>query len=166
MRLEERLELLLRLLCRRAVAHAEHHHDDHAHEHEHSHEHAHHGEDVHGFFYTDEEMAARAAAEPHEHHHDLDKNHTPKEVPISMWLPLAVLAVLSLGAGWWLEQEERFQKWLYPIQLSTEQRPMYEQPRHYMLFGMSLMTLQVIAEIQKMGGGRWDTSSLLARLER
>lgn len=50
----------------------------------------------------------------HEHHHALDETHTPKEVPISMWLPLAVLSVLSVVGGIALERNEVFEKWLYP----------------------------------------------------
>jgi recombination protein RecA len=32
--------------------------------------------------------------------------------------------------------------------------------------GKTTVALHVLAEVQKMGGNRWDTSSLLARLER
>jgi NADH-quinone oxidoreductase subunit L len=81
--------------------HAEHaHHDDHAHD------------DAHSFFYTDEEMKAREV--PEEHHHELDRNHQPHEVPASMWLPLVVLAALSLVGGWALGHDEVFRNWLYP----------------------------------------------------
>ena len=74
-------------------------------------EHHDHGEDKHSFFYTDEEMAA--LPKEHEHHHELDKDHEPKEVPWEMWLPLVVLAVLALGAsGWYLEHN--MPHWLYP----------------------------------------------------
>lgn len=90
------------------------HHDDHAHhaEHHHHEHHADHGPDTHGFFMTDEELAA--VPHEHEHHHDLDKEHTPHEVPISMWVPLAVLAVLSLGGGFLMHNHEAFRNWLYP----------------------------------------------------
>lgn len=97
------------------------HHDDHAHghehhEHEHSHDHAHdHGPDTHGFFFSDEEMASQH--EEHEHHHELDKSHTPHEVPPSMWIPLAVLAVLSIGGGFLLENNHTLKHWLYPENL-------------------------------------------------
>ncbi|MFQ3669749.1 MAG: NADH-quinone oxidoreductase subunit L, partial [Fimbriimonadaceae bacterium] len=86
-----------------------------------SHEsHAHHGEDVHGFFYTDEEMAARQAAEHDDdhHHHELDARHEPKEVPPSMWVPLAVLAVFSVFAGL-LYFGDTFKNWLYPAGLTV-----------------------------------------------
>ncbi|MBX3117959.1 MAG: NADH-quinone oxidoreductase subunit L [Fimbriimonadaceae bacterium] len=96
-------------------AHAEHH-DDHAHDHHEEHAHDH-GPDVHGFFFTDEERAAHP--EEHEHHHALDKDHNPHEVPPSMWIPLAVLAVLSIGGGWILHNNHLLQHWLYPEGLST-----------------------------------------------
>ncbi len=103
-----------------APSHA-HDHADHAHD-EHHGEHAHHGEDVHNFFYTDAELAA--LHEEHGHHHELDKEHTPHEVPISMWVPLAVLAVLSLAGGWVLHNGHLLQHWLYPdgpMYLASEQ---------------------------------------------
>ncbi|MBN8689453.1 MAG: NADH-quinone oxidoreductase subunit L [Armatimonadetes bacterium] len=80
---------------------ASHDHDHHEH-HDHAH-HAHHdhGPDVHGFFYTDAELASKH--EEHDHHHALDKDHVPHEAPISMWLPLVVLAFFSLIAGVWLK---------------------------------------------------------------
>lgn len=96
-------------------AHHDDHHD-HAHDHAHGHLHAHdHGPDTHGFFYTDEEMPH----EEHEHHHSLDKNHTPHEVSPSMWIPLVVLAAFSLGFGYFAarpagEHGTVFEHWLYP----------------------------------------------------
>ena len=36
-------------------------------------------------------------------------------------------------------------------------------PRH---LPVAALVDQFYSEVQKMGGGRWDTSSLLARLER
>lgn len=51
-----------------------------------------------------------------EHHH-LDKNHTPHEVPVSMWIPLAILAVLSVGGGFLLKGS--FEHWLYPQGLAV-----------------------------------------------
>ncbi len=84
------------------------HHEEHAH---HVHAHAH--EDPHGFFYTDEEVAARH--EEHEHHHELAPDHEPKEVPWEMWVPLAILAVLALGgSAFLLERNHTLMHWLYP----------------------------------------------------
>ncbi|MCW5943612.1 MAG: NADH-quinone oxidoreductase subunit L [Fimbriimonadaceae bacterium] len=89
-----------------------HPHDDHAHAHRH---HAHHGEDAHGFFYTEEEMARREALAPHDHHHGLTVEHRPREVSPSMWVPLAVLAALSTGVtGYLMHHGETFKHWLYP----------------------------------------------------
>ena len=45
-------------------------------------------------------------------HHALTPDHKPHEVPISMWFPLIVLALLSLGGGWYLDQNDRLQNWL------------------------------------------------------
>jgi len=89
-------------------AHAAHH--DHAGHGGHAHED--HGPDEHNFFYTDAEVAARA--EVPAHHHELDQTHTPHEVPISMWFPLVVLAILSLGGGYVLYNGHLFEHWLYP----------------------------------------------------
>ena len=52
-------------------------------------------------------------------HHELDANHTPHEVPISMWLPLVVLAVLSIGGGYVMANNQAFEHWLYPEELSV-----------------------------------------------
>ena len=60
---------------------------------------------------------AEAHGDDHDDHHALDKNHTPKEVPISMWFPLVVLAGLSIVGGWYLAKGEFFYKWLYPADL-------------------------------------------------
>lgn len=79
-------------------------HDDHAHD------------DPHGFFFTDEEMAARAEVEAH--HHELDASHQPKEAPPSMTAPLVVLALLSLVGGYALANGNALQNWLYPNGLS------------------------------------------------
>ncbi len=107
-------------------AHAGGHHEDHHHEHAHAHAHHDHGPDTHGFFYTDEELAK--THEEHGHHHELDENHKPHEVPPSMWIPLAVLALFSAGAGLWLKGYKAFpslpkdtlEKWLEPVKYAEE----------------------------------------------
>ncbi|HEY3782731.1 MAG TPA: NADH-quinone oxidoreductase subunit L [Fimbriimonadaceae bacterium] len=97
----------------RSIKPAQHH--AHAHDHaEHAHHDGHAHEDAHGFFYTDEEAKAQAAAIPEVHHHELDRKHEPHEVPASMWLPLVVLAALSVVGGWALGHDEVFRNWLYP----------------------------------------------------
>ena len=45
-------------------------------------------------------------------HHALTADHKPHEVPSSMWFPLVVLAILSVGGGWYLNQNDLFQNWL------------------------------------------------------
>ena len=52
-----------------------------------------------------------------DHHHVLDKNHTPKEVPPSMLFPLIVLAALSVFGGFILANNGAFEHWLYPNDL-------------------------------------------------
>jgi NADH-quinone oxidoreductase subunit L len=94
-------------------AHAEGHHEEHAGHEGHHHAHSHdHGPDKHGFFYTDEELAAQE--HEHAHHHELNEEHTPREVPFSMWFPLVVLALLSVGGGFLLNMNHNLQYWLYP----------------------------------------------------
>lgn len=97
------------------------HHDDHHDGHGHYHAHGHHGhddhhEDPHEFFLSDEEVE-RNLALSHEHHHDLEKDHQPHEVPWQMWVPLAVLAIFSFGwLGSWLygKHGEVLEMWLNP----------------------------------------------------
>ena len=106
-----------------------------------SEDHGHHS-DEHGFFYTHDEIHAMEHAE-HEHdHHELDQNHTPHEVPFSMWIPLAVLAVLSLGGGWYLSQNDRLLNWLYP---GGELQYLGEVSEHP--HGINLMALSLAAAI-------------------
>ncbi len=122
-----------------AEGHDDHHeaHADHA---EHAgHDHGDHGPDVHGFFFTDEEMAAQP--HEHEHHHELDGSHTPHEVAPSMWIPLAVLAVLSAFGGFILERNEVFEKWLYPAPLPVLGE-LNKHPHH-----LDLMTLSITAAV-------------------
>jgi NADH-quinone oxidoreductase subunit L len=119
-----------------ATAHGEH--EDHAEHAHHAHHHEDHGPDKHGFFYSDEEIAAM----PHEqeHHHDLDENHKPKEVSFSMWFPLAVLAILSFGGGWVLHNGNLLEHWLYPpgtMALNLEAHP----------HGIPLMALSLVAAV-------------------
>jgi len=108
-----------------AGAHTDHAHAHHTDDPHHAHGHAHdHGPDAFGFYYTDEEILSEqhAMAEHEEHHHELDENHTPHEVPPSMYVPLIVLAFLSVVGGFYLSRPvevngvemARFQAWLYP----------------------------------------------------
>lgn len=90
------------------------HHEHHEHAHAHEHEHHEHHEDSHNFFYTDDELKAQADSEHEPPHHELDKNHTPHEVPVSMWLPLVLLAGGSVVSGFWMANSDTFRNWLYP----------------------------------------------------
>jgi NADH-quinone oxidoreductase subunit L len=97
--------------------HGEHHGHEHHHAHDGHHADAHHeghdhGPDAHGFFYTDEQMAAMP--HEHEHHHALDPKHEPREVPPSMWIPLVALAILSVIGGYALYNNHVLEHWLYP----------------------------------------------------
>jgi NADH-quinone oxidoreductase subunit L len=88
-------------------------HDHAGHSHEAGHgEHEAHGPDEHGFFYTDEELAARE--EVHSHHHELGAAHEPHESPPSMTVPLVVLAALSVVGGFALYYGDTLKNWLYP----------------------------------------------------
>ncbi|HVT11926.1 MAG TPA: NADH-quinone oxidoreductase subunit L [Fimbriimonadaceae bacterium] len=78
-----------------------------------------HGPDIHGFFYTHDEMHALEHADHEHEHHALDANHTPKERSWSMLGPLVVLAILSAGAGWYLANGQMFEKWLEPSSAPT-----------------------------------------------
>ncbi|MEZ0324667.1 MAG: NADH-quinone oxidoreductase subunit L [Fimbriimonas sp.] len=64
-----------------------------------------------GFYYTADEMAVRAEEE--EHHHELAAGHEPREVPATMWVPLVILAVLSVVSGFLLK--DQLFAWLYPL---------------------------------------------------
>ncbi|RYG34314.1 NADH-quinone oxidoreductase subunit L [bacterium] len=61
----------------------------------------------------DHEVAHMEDEDPH--HHGLASDHKPHEVPASMWVPLVVLAALSLGGGWFLEHNHRLKHWLEPV---------------------------------------------------
>ncbi len=79
--------------------------------------HENYGRDGHAtadFFYSESEMALREQLENEDHHHHLNPDHTPREVSISMWFPLVVLALLSIFGGWYLERNELFKEWISP----------------------------------------------------
>ncbi|MEQ1822619.1 MAG: NADH-quinone oxidoreductase subunit L [Fimbriimonadaceae bacterium] len=117
----------------RAIPEAAHH--DHHEEHVEHHAHADHGPDEHGFFMTEDELHAQP--HEHEHHHDLDASHAPKEVPPSMYVPLVVLAALSLFGGYLLHNNEMLEKWLYPTGLPV----LTELEKHP--HGLPLMALSI-----------------------
>jgi NADH-quinone oxidoreductase subunit L len=130
---------------RALVPHSDHGHghDEHAHGEHHAHDH---GPDTHGFFYTDEEMAAKHASAEHDHHHELESTHSPHEVPSSMWVPLAVLAVLSLAGGWVLHSNHLLQHWLYPNGTTFLPKEMVSgHPHHGIFAGSGLLIASIVA---------------------
>lgn len=118
-------------------------------DHEHAHE-AH--DDPHGFFFTDEEMAARH--EEHEHHHALEPSHEPKEPPPSMTIPLVVLAALSLIGGWALAAQDSFKNWLYPSGLPFVNPEAVSGHPHGWV-GQALLYLSIAAAVAGIGYGLW-----------
>ena len=120
----------------------EHGHDaraeTHAVEHEEAHDVAHAAEDKHGFYFTEEEIEAREA--PEEEHHELGPNHTPREAPPSMWVPLVILAVLSVVGGYVLKVPWNLQHWLYPEGVSGAFANLLPgEPEHVPLTALSLI---------------------------
>jgi NADH-quinone oxidoreductase subunit L len=62
-------------------------------------------------FFNSEERWRQLASDGH---HGLDGSHQPHEVPISMTIPLVVLALLSAVGGFLMNKDNAFEKWLYP----------------------------------------------------
>jgi NADH-quinone oxidoreductase subunit L len=122
-----------------------HDHDEHGHEAHHDHvgDHGHHHDDPHGFFYTNEELAAQHASDhdEHDHHHAISPDHTPHEVPPSMWIPLVALAFLSVVGGIALYKPLSLEKWLYPSGLPILGKVEY----HPHGLPISLLWLSIIA---------------------
>jgi len=70
--------------------------------------------DIHGFYYTDEELHGIEHA-GHEHTHEvLDEKHEPKERFVSIHIPLIVLAILSVIGGYILARHNVLEDWLKP----------------------------------------------------
>jgi NADH-quinone oxidoreductase subunit L len=117
-----------------------------------------HGEDEHGFFYSDEEARRRAAEDRDEHHHAPGPGHTPREVPFSMWFPLVVLAVLSVAGGWFLYSGKRLERWLVPEPLAV----LGEAPLHPP--GVPLLALSIAAALGGLiAGALWYARGLPQR---
>jgi NADH-quinone oxidoreductase subunit L len=74
-------------------------------------------------------------------HHHLDAEHKPHEVPVTMWVPLVVLAFLSLVGGFYLAQGNRFEHWLMASQVGAKIAP----PTHP--DGIPLMALSIGAAL-------------------
>ncbi len=86
-----------------------------------------------------------------DHHHGLTGNHKPREVPFSMWFPLVVLALLSVGGGYLMHHNEVFYKWLYPNDLPILGK--VEVHPHHLPFGLNLMALSIAATVLGIGAG-------------
>ena len=114
------------------------------------------------FFGKDERWRSIPAAH-HDHHDDhghdhddhgshLTADHTPKEVPLSMWMPLVILAVLSVVSGYFLNQDKRFEHWLYPEELSVLGELKHEVP-NLMMYSIVAAGLGLVAGALVYAGG-------------
>jgi NADH-quinone oxidoreductase subunit L len=90
-------------------------------------------DDRNGFFHAEPVLAEEPP------HHELHAGHEPREVPPSMWIPLVILAVLSVGAG--LLLNGKFEHWLYPDGL-----PILGEVPHEAT-GVPLMALSIAAAL-------------------
>lgn len=104
------------------------------------------------FFGGKERWRDIPAAEHHDHdgeegHHVLTSDHKPHEVPVSMWFPLVVLAILSLGGGWYLEQHERLKDWLSASTVTHSSSLLEASER-----GLSTETLMQVSAAAAFGG--------------
>ena len=107
-----------------------------------------HGPDIHKFFLSHEEQHL-LEHENHEHeHHGLDASHTPREVFPSMWVPLVVLAILSVFGGWFLSNGHLFENWLKPS--SGPSILALKAEAEHLPGGQSLMVYSLIAAIGGM----------------
>lgn len=86
-----------------------------------------------------------------DHHHGLTGDHKPREVPFSMWFPLVVLALLSVGGGYLMHHEEVFYRWLYPNGLPVLGE--VSTHPHHLPFGLNLMALSIAATVLGIGAG-------------
>lgn len=109
-------------------------------------------DDPHGFFFTDDELAARH--EEHGHPHALEPSHEPKEPPPSMTIPLIVLAALSLIGGWALAAGDTFKNWLYPSGLPIVNPEAVSGHPHGWV-GHALLYLSIAAAMAGIGYGLW-----------
>jgi 3-hydroxyisobutyrate dehydrogenase len=88
--------------------------------------------------------------------------------------PRAVVDVISKGAAQSWQMENRAETMIagrydfgFAVDLVRKDFGMTldEARRHGVQLPVTALVDQLYAEVQNMGGGRWDTSSLLARLE-
>jgi NADH-quinone oxidoreductase subunit L len=125
-------------------------------------------------FFNQEERWRALKSDPHhgEDHHGLDGSHTPHEVPASMTIPLIVLAILSLVGGFFMNQNDAFEKWLYPSGLPVLGEVSHEAP-NLMLYatgaaviGLVLGVLFYLRGLPKDQGADESAWSPLRRAER
>ena len=88
---------------------------------------------------TDEEDHAQG-------HHGLGRDFTPHEAPLSMTIPLIVLAVLSTFGGWALSRGDVFEKWLAPSSGPSLLGAVPIEP-HGLPFGLSLAVISLISAV-------------------
>ncbi|HWD37750.1 MAG TPA: NADH-quinone oxidoreductase subunit L [Fimbriimonas sp.] len=118
--------------------------------------------DPYGFFLSSEPKSVE------EHDHALTSDHTPKEVSPSMWLPLVVLAVLSVGGGYVLENNGLLEKWLQPSSAPVTSFVPAEAPSWLPMVsaGAGLLGLVfglIVANAEKFDLAKWSGLRLWAR---
>ena len=69
--------------------------------------------DPNAFYFPPAQVAERDALAAHAEHQELQPDHKPHEVPVSMFLPLILLAIPSAIAGFLLGKG-KLEVWLYP----------------------------------------------------
>jgi NADH-quinone oxidoreductase subunit L len=102
-------------------------------------------------------------ADPHTHtvddmaDHDAVHGHHPAEVAWNMWLPVAILAVLAVVAGFWnaphsLGGSSRFSEWLAPLVFQLHGA---EGPEKPLWIEYALMVFSVAWALSAMGLAWW-----------
>jgi NADH-quinone oxidoreductase subunit L len=100
--------------------------------------------------------------------HGLTPSHEPKEVPPSMWLPLVVLALLSVFGGFFLSRNDMLQTWLSPITAnSITDRPAEPTfPLGWISLGAALLGLVAgvyLVRKEKYSDAQWSPLHLWIR---
>lgn len=103
--------------------------------------------DEFGFFMTDEEYRLKKERMATGHHHSLGPDHEPHEVGPSMWIPLALLAVLSVVGGYLMYVVYPIKYWLYPGLKGVEQT--------YSVSVEVLIAISLVSVVLGVGWGLW-----------
>jgi NADH-quinone oxidoreductase subunit L len=119
-------------------------------------------DDPNGFYF------ASAPTEVVEHAHALTASHEPKEVPPSMWLPLVVLAALSIFGGFILSRNNLLQNWLTPVSVDTFGAPDKEPgfPLGWISLGAALLGIAMgiyIVSKERFVDSEWSPTRLWVR---